>query len=354
MEQFFKFERASDGSLWKSLALFGLEFLIILAILLVARRLALRWLERIAERTDTKADDFVIDSIRHPSIFWAIAIALYVIIAASGLPAEYVNYGLRALYVLITLSVTLAAANIISRLVQGALEKSAGGVAVTGLSRTVIKAVIFAIGGLIILNGLGVSITPMLTALGVGGLAVALALQDTLSNFFAGMHILMERPIKVGDYIKMSTGEEGFVIDIGWRTTRIRQLANNIIIIPNNKLAQSVLINHSLPEERMSLLVSINVSYSADPDHVEKVLVDEAGRAVGEIPGLLGDPSPFVRFIPGFGEYSMNFTLICQVASYVDQYLVQHELRKRIFNRFKAEGIEFPLLTTRTVHLKQM
>jgi len=354
MEQFFKIERGSDASLWKTLAFFGLEFLIILALLLVARRLALRWFERLAERTDTRADEFVIESIRHPSIFWAIAVALYVTIATSGLPTEYVNYGLRALYVLISISVTIAAANILSRLVQGAIEKSAGGVAVTGLSRTVIRAVIFAIGALIILNGLGVSITPMLTALGVGGLAVALALQDTLSNFFAGMHLLMERPIRVGDYIKMGSGEEGFVADIGWRTTRIRQLANNLIIVPNNKLAQSIIINHSMPEERMSLLVKIGVSYSSDPAHVEKVLVDEASRAVGEIPGLLGGDGyePFVRFIPGFGDYSLDFTLICQVASYVDQYLVQHELRKRIFERFKAEGIEFPF-PTRTIHIKQ-
>ena len=225
--------------------------------------------------------------------------------------------------------------------------------AVTGLSRTVIRAVIFAIGALIILNGLGVSITPMLTALGVGGLAVALALQDTLSNFFAGMHLLMERPIRVGDYVKISTGEEGFVTDIGWRTTRIKQLANNLIIVPNNKIAQSIIINHSMPDNKMALLMKIGVSYSSDPAHVEKVLVDEASRAVGEVPGLLGDPNPpFVRFIPGFGDYSLDFTLICQVASYVDQYLVQHELRKRIFERFKAEGIEFPF-PTRTIHIKQ-
>ncbi len=351
MEQFFKIDR-SDASLWKTLAFFGLEFLVILAVLLVARRLALRWFERLAERTDTRADDFVIDSIHHPSIFWAIAIALYVTIATSGLPVEYVNYGLRALYVLITLSVTIAAANILSKLVQGALERSAGGVAVTGLSRTVIKALIFAIGGLIILNGLGVSITPMLTALGVGGLAVALALQDSLSNFFAGMHILMERPIKVGDYIKMSTGEEGFVTDIGWRTTRIRQLANNIIIIPNNKVAQSIIINHSLPESKMAVLIQIGVSYSSDPATVERVVVEEAKQAIGTVKGLLEDPAPFVRFIPGFGDYSLNFTLVCHVAEYTDQFEVQSDIRKRIFNRFKAEEIEFPF-PTRTIHIKQ-
>ena len=342
-----------NESLLKILVFFGLEFILIAAVLLLARKLSLGWLSKWARRTDTKADDFIIDSIRHPSIFWALALAIYITIATSGLPPEYVNYGLKALYVLIVFSATIAAASIVARLAQSSIEKSAAGIAVTGLSRTVIRAVIFTIGILIILNGLGVSITPMLTALGVGGLAVALALQDSLSNFFAGMHILREQPVRVGDYIKMATGEEGFVSDIGWRTTRIRQLSNNIVIVPNNKLAQSVITNYSMPEERMALLMKIGVSYSSDPSHVEMVLVDEASKAVGEVPGLLGDPNaPFVRFIPGFGDYSLDFTLICQVASYVDQYAVQHELRKRIFHRFKAEGIDFPF-PTRTVHIKQ-
>lgn len=341
-----------SGDTLTQAGVFAVEFLVLAAVLFLARRLAFSTLTAWAKKTDTAADDFILDSVRHPSVFWVLAIAIYITIATSGLPEKYVNYGLKALYVLITLSVTLAAANIASRLAQGALEKSSPGVAVTGLSKAVIKAVILALGFLIMLNGMGVSITPMLTALGVGGLAVALALQDSLSNLFAGMHILMERPVRVGDYIKVSTGEEGFVTDIGWRTTRIRQLANNIIIIPNNKLAQSVITNHSMPENRMSLLVKIGVSYSSDPERVEQVITDEAAKAVGEVQGLLAEPAPFVRFIPGFGDYSLDFTLICQVAEYVDQYLVQHELRKRIFKRFQQEGIEFPF-PTRTVYLKQ-
>jgi len=129
-------------------------------------------------------------------------------------------------------------------------------------------------------------------------------------------------------------------------------LPNNMVIIPNSKLAQSIVTNYYLPEKRMSLLISINVSYSSDPEKVEKILVEEAKKAVGEVPGLLGDPEPFVRFIPGFGESSLDFTLICQVKEFVDQYPVQHELRKRIFKRFKKEGIEIPF-PQRTVHLKE-
>jgi small-conductance mechanosensitive channel len=203
-----------------------------------------------------------------------------------------------------------------------------------------------------ILHALGVSITPLLTALGVGGLAVALALQDTLANLFAGIHILLERSIRVGDFVRLEGGQEGYVVDIGWRTTKVRMLPNNIVVIPNSKLAQSVLTNYYLPEPRMSLLIPISVSYGSDPEHVERVLIDETLKAAQEVPGLLKEPAPFVRFIPGFGESSLDFTLICQVKEFVDQYLAQHELRKRIFKRFQAEGIEIPF-PHRTVYLRE-
>jgi len=180
---------------------------------------------------------------------------------------------------------------------------------------------------------------------------VVLALQDTLSNLFAGVHILMEKPLRVGDYVKLESGQEGYVTDVGWRTTRIRMLPNNMIIVPNAKLAQSIVTNYYLPEQRMALLVPISVSYDSDPEHVERILVEEVSRAAGEVPGLLADPAPFVRFIPGFGDSSLDFTLICQVREFVDQYLAQHELRKRIFRRFRQEGIEIPF-PQRVVHVR--
>jgi small-conductance mechanosensitive channel len=207
------------------------------------------------------------------------------------------------------------------------------------------------LGGLILLNEMGLSITPILTALGVGGLAVALALQDTLSNFFAGFYIMMAGQIRVGDYVKLDSGEEGYVVDISWRSLTIRTLPNNVVVVPNSKVAQANVTNYSLPEKRMSLLVKVGVSYDSDPDEVERILVEEALAAGGAIPGLLSEPAPFVRFIPGFGDFSLDFTLIVQVSEFVDQYLVQHELRKRIFRRFRREGIEIPF-PVRTLHVR--
>ncbi len=166
------------------------------------------------------------------------------------------------------------------------------------------------------------------------------------------MHLLADRPIRVGDYVKIADTIEGFVVDVGWRSTRVRMLQNNVVVVPNKRVAESIIINYDLPEPRMSLLVPVGVAYGTDPDHVERVLVEEATRAAGEVPGLLADPPPFVRFIPGFGAYSLDFTLICQVATFVDQYAVQHELRKRILRRLRAEGIEIPF-PVRTVELRQ-
>lgn len=100
----------------------------------------------------------------------------------------------------------------------------------------------------------------------------------------------------------------------------------------------------------MSLLIPVSVNLNSDPERVENILVEEASNALETVPGLLRDSAPFVRFIPGFGQFSLDFTLICSVKNYVDQYLVQHELRKRIYKRFRDEGIEFPV-PQRDVHV---
>ena len=226
--------------------------------------------------------------------------------------------------------------------IQRASERRALGVLITGLGQSVTRGAVYIVGALMLLTALGVQITPLLTALGVGGLAVALALQDTLSNLFAGAHLLADKPIRVGDYVKVADTVEGHVVDIGWRSTRVRMLQNVVVTIPNEKVAESIITNYDLPEPRLALLVRVGVDYGSDPDRIEALVVDEATRAVGEVPGLLGEPAPFVRLIPGFGDFSLDFTLVCQVKSFTDQFLVQHELRKRILRRFRAEGIQVP------------
>jgi len=313
------------------------------SLLFIVRGITFRVLHKWAKKTETDIDDIIIKAFRTPSLYWCIAIGLYIGVVVSDIQEKYVFYLSKTIHVIVILSITVAAANLSEKIFSSFIQRSNLPIPATGLVYGVLKGVIFVLGFLIILSVLEISITPFITALGVGGLAVALALQDTLANLFAGIHILIEKTIRVGD---LNPGKE-----ITWRTTRVKMLPNNIVVIPNSKLAQSIVTNYYLPEKRMSLSIPIGVSYSSDPEKVEKILVEEAKKAVGEIPGLIKDPEPFVRFIPGFGESSLDFTLICQVREFVDQYLVQHELRKRIFKRFKKEGIEIPF-PQRTVHLK--
>ncbi len=213
------------------------------------------------------------------------------------------------------------------------------------------KGLIILVVLLITLDSLNISITPLLTTLGIGGLAVALAFKDTLTNFFAGLYILADRPILVGDYIKIEGGPEGYVEEVGWRSTRIRTLPNNIVILPNSKVSESIITNYFLPERQMALLVNVSVDYGSDTRRVEKILLEEATRAGSEVQGMLPEPPPTVRFIPGFRESSLDFTVICQVREFEDQYFVQHELRHRILERLRREGIEVPF-PQRTVHLR--
>lgn len=327
-----------------------LVFLGSLAATLVVRKLVLAALARWAARTATHVDDLVIATLRVPSLLWSLVLALYLAIGLSSLDPNAVFYAFRILHAVLILSMTWVAANLAGLLIRGTVERLALEIPITDLTVGILKGTILTVGLLIFLSSQGIAITPILTALGIGGLAVALGLQETLANLFAGLHLLIDKPIRPGDFIKLESGEEGYVVDIGWRSTRIRMLPNNLIIVPNSKLAQSRIVNYYYPEKRMAVLIPVSVSYQADPDRVERILVEEALAAAETVPGLLKDPPPFVRFIPGFGESSLDFTLIVQVAEFTDQYLAQHTIRKRILERFRREGIEIPY-PQRTVHL---
>ncbi len=309
-------------------------------------------LKRWAERTETKIDDIIINAIKNPIIIWFLLAGIYGALTFVSIPSDILEYVEKGVLALIIFSITLTLANITSGLIKYYGTKLGVTLQVTGLGQFLAKAAIISIGIVILLAELGIEITPLIASLGIGALAVALALQDTLSNIFAGFYILADRPIRIGDYIMVEGAGEGYVIDVGWRSTKIRTLQNNVVIIPNKKLAESVITNYYLPDKPVSVLINIGVSYKEDPERVEKILLEEALKASKEIPGMLEDPAPFVRFLPGPGEYSLNFTIICRAREFTDQYLIRHEMYKRIFKRFREEGIEIPF-PIRTVYLRE-
>jgi small-conductance mechanosensitive channel len=325
---------------WPAFA-FGIATLIALLLRAVLLSLLRRW------AVSPGGWNSLAQAIRLPSVLWSIVLGIWagneVARQGESLPQRLSHQVGLVLEVAVILSVTITVSNVLTTLVQGASERRALGRPITGLGQSVVRGVVCIIGLLVLLGALGIQITPILTALGVGGLAVALALQDTLSNLFAGVHLLADKPIRVGDYVKVADSVEGHVVDIGWRSTRVRMLQNIVVTIPNKRVAESTITNYDMPESRMVLSIRISVDYSADPDVVQRVLLEEAAQGIGHVPGLLAEPEPTARLIPGFGEYSLEFTLACHVKSFTDQFLVQHELRKRILRRFSAEGIRIPV-----------
>jgi len=324
---------------WPAFA-FGVATLIALLLRAVLLTIVRRW-------ASATGGSSLAQAIRVPSILWSIVLGIWVgnevARQTESLPQRLSQQVGLVLEVAVILSLTITVANVLTTLVLGAGERRALGRPITGLGQAVVRAVVYIIGCLMLLGALGIQITPILTALGVGGLAVALALQDTLSNLFAGVHLLADKPIRVGDYVKVAETVEGHVVDIGWRSTRVRMLANVVVTIPNKRVAESIITNYDLPESRMAVPIRVSVDYGSDPDVVERALVDEAKRAIGEVPGLLAEPEPVARLNPGFGEYALDFSLICHVKSFTDQFLVQHELRRRILRRLGAEGVRIPV-----------
>jgi small-conductance mechanosensitive channel len=294
-----------------------------------------------AQKTKSQLDDIILDSIKAPFIVWSVMLGLYFAIGVASLPQNVTDISGKVLLVLGIFSVTMTISNIVANMVQLYSQKANGVLPGTSLTKNIGRIIIFAIGVLVILNTLGISITPILATLGVGGLAVALALQETLSNLFSGFHILMARQIRIGDYVKLETGEEGYVIDINWRTTKIKMLPNNVVLIPNAKLAQAIIVNYYLPEKEMAVLVNLGVHYKSDLKKVEKITCEVAREVMKEVSGGVPEFEPFIRYNT-FADFSINFTVILRAREYVDQYLIKHEFIKRLHERYNKENINIP------------
>ena len=207
------------------------------------------------------------------------------------------------------------------------------------MAKRVAAILIVVMGALVVMDQLGIAIAPLVAGLGIAGLAVALALQGTLTNFFAGINILTDGSVRVGDYVELEGGLAGYIDQIGWRTTRIRMLANNMIIIPNSKLADSVATNYHFPVEEMSVYVNVGVAYSSDLDHVEEVTLEVANEVMKETKGSVEGYAPSIWYTD-FGDSNINFWAVLRAHGYVDMWLLKHNFIKALFRRYNEEGIE--------------
>ncbi|MEV6955895.1 mechanosensitive ion channel family protein [Streptomyces sp. NPDC051183] len=314
-------------------------------------RALLKWLGKHASRTRWSGDDIIVDALR-TLVPWACVIA-GVAVAASTLPltarvAGIANDSLAALLVLIA---TVTAARVVAGLVRSVAQARTGVAASATIFVNITRIVVLTMGVLVALETVGVSIAPLLTALGVGGLAVALALQGTLADLFAGVHILASKTVQPGDYIRLSGGEEGYVVDVNWRNTVVRNLSNNLVIIPNGRLARTNMTNYTHPEQQLSILVQVGVGYDSDLEHVERVTLDVVDNVMADTAGGVPGHEAAVRFHT-FGDSRINFTVILGVGEFSDQFRIKHEFIKRLHQRYRAEGISIPA-PTRTVSLQR-
>ncbi len=278
-------------------------------------------------------------SVRGYIFFWIFILSIYTSIVISFNPqGEYQYYLVSTIFVLFIFSLTWFTANSSSKIIHARSKKLAS----TSIFISIVRISIYLLGLLIILNYFHQDISWLLGTLGIAGLAVALALQDTLSNFFAGMYLIASRQIKPGHYVKLNSGEEGVIVDINWRSTTLQALPNHIIIIPNSKIAGATITNYHLPAPPVNLYIAIGVHYDSNLKQVEAVCLDVAYELFKR-PDLNFDRSfePLVRYNE-FSDSSINFNVILRANEYGDQFLIKHEYMKTIHERFKKEGITIP------------
>jgi small-conductance mechanosensitive channel len=305
------------------------------------QKLVMPHVQRLASKTPWQGDDILFAGVRHYVVVWGALAGFFTGISAVDLSSALSSTLYKTLVALAILTVTMAIARVAAGLVALHAQRVIGSESSVSIFRNVTKIIVFTVGLLMVLQQLGISITPMLTAMGVGGLAVALALQDTLSNLFAGIQILASKKVKPGDYIQLDSGQEGYVSDVTWRNTTIRALPNNHIIIPNSKLAAALVTNFYRPEKDLAILVQVGVAYESDLAHVEDVTISVAREVMRDVPGGVTDFEPFIRYNT-FGDFSIGFTVIMRGKEYTDQYLVKHEFIKRLHRRYAQEGIQIP------------
>jgi small-conductance mechanosensitive channel len=305
--------------------IFSLSLLLLLGIrcllLYLAKRSAFKSLHRI---------------LRVPSILWVLAVALYITLYFSDMQRKYVFLTEKVIQGALILSLTFVLADIVVEVIRFYINRAYLSLPPMGLIFALVRSIIITLGFITLLSSLGIPVVHFITTLGVGALAVSLALQGTLSNFFSGLNILLSKQIKIGDFVRLESGEEGFVQDITWMNTVIRRLDNNTLVIPNSRLVNSILLNY----KSLLITVSITVSYNSDLEKVEKETLKVAKEVQRSVKGADQNFEPSVRY-QSFGDLGVTFNVILKVVDPIYQSVLKHELIKRIKQAFYEQGIEF-------------
>jgi small-conductance mechanosensitive channel len=294
-------------------------------------RASLTWLTRRAGRTRWAWDDLVLTLLRDLAVVSSSTLGLWTALLIVPLRPAVRHTTDSVLVAVLILTISVAVARFAAGAVSSVVTARAGVAQSATIFVNIVRVAVVGIGLLVLLQS-------------VGSLAVALALQDTLANLFAGVHILVSRKVQPGDYVRLDSGQEGYIVDINWRNTTIRQLAGNLVIVPNARFADAILTNYHRPEQDLSVQVQLGVGYGSDLEWVEKVTLDVAQEVLTDVEGGLGDQEPSVRFHT-FGESGIDFAVNLRTREFTDQYLLVHEFIKRLHRRYQLEDIEIPFPT---------
>ncbi len=287
----------------------------------------------------------LVDSIARPLLLFVITDGLLLALGTLSVMQRWVDVlGQIAIVVVIAL-VTYALANILGSLLTWymrtlrARRKARFDEGLIRFIRRILTIIVLAIGVLVILDYLNIEISPIIAGLGIGGLAVALALQPTLGNFFASTQIISDRVVRVGDYIELEDPSiRGYVTDVGWRSTRIRTPFNNLIIIPNSRLADSIITNYFGPTMEMGVQIDCGVSYNADLTKVEEISLEVAREVIQELEEADSTFEPWFAY-EEFGDSNINFWIWVRAKDRISSFKVKSEIIKRLKARLDKEGI---------------
>jgi len=258
-------------------------------------------------------------------------------------PLTLVSYksailGIRLLTIVV---ITAFSARILGRIVRAYTLREDTPLPSGSIFVNLVRGVVWVVGGLSLLATAGVSIAPLITALGVSGLAVGLALQPTLENVFSGIQLLASGQIKPGDFIRLESGEEGLVLDVTWRNTTVQKPSNDVVLVPNSVLARASVTNFTSIDPEFGLVIPVSFASAGDPDVVERLALDVAREVVAACPEAVPDAEPTARFAELTPPAAvLNVVIRCR--SYPDRIPVRHEFVRRLAKRFAEEGVQSP------------
>lgn len=306
---------------------------------------------KITKRTKTEVDDSIVAKTNKPLSFILLLIGLRLAIIPHKIRPDILDIIEHIISTLIIAVMTYIAIVVIDILISNWGKKFASRTEskvdgeIVLLFQRFSRITISFIGLIFILDVWGVKVGPLLASLGIAGIAVAFALQNTLGNIFGGISLIVDRSVKVGDFIKLDDGAEGFVTDIGFRSTKIRSRDGDLIILPNGKLADSKIYNYHKPLPITRVTVDFGVKYGSDVEKVKKIALNE----IKSIKNVLKEPAPQVIF-EELGDFSLKFKAFFWVKSIEEKIEAKEIATTAIYNALNKIGIPFP---TRTVYLKE-